>query len=308
VFLSGSNGRRGILANGPGERNRPGTATQVEGGYQVSGRWNFASGIRHASWVLAICRLHAPDGEPIVHAGDPAEYTPGAEGLFSGQRPAERLMLVPIEQATLIDTWHVSGLRGTGSFSFSLSDVFVPGERCISVSPSARCERGPLYQFSSSGVFGPTFGGVALGVAGAALEAFVDFAGGKTPRGAQSSLRDSPTVQARVARARARLGAAQAYLYQTLDQVWSGLVATGGLDLEARVAQRLAATHATHQALRVVDEAYSMAGSNAIFAEQPFERRFRDLHAVSQQLQARAAHYETAGRFLLGLDPQSPFI
>jgi alkylation response protein AidB-like acyl-CoA dehydrogenase len=217
-------------------------------------------------------------------------------------------MLVPAEQATLIDTWHVSGLRGTGSFSFSLSDVFVPGERCIHVSPSARCERGPLYQFSSSGVFGPTFGGVALGVAAATLDAFLEFAGSKTPRGAHASLRDSPTVQARVAQATARLGAARAYLYQTLHEVWSGLLATGHLDLQARVAQRLAATHATHQSLRVVDEVYSMAGSNAIFVEQPFERRFRDLHAVSQQLQARAAHYETAGRFLLGLDPHSPFL
>jgi alkylation response protein AidB-like acyl-CoA dehydrogenase len=80
------------------------------------------------------------------------------------------------------------------------------------------------------------------------------------------------------------------------------------LTLEQRVAVRLAATHATHEAAAVVDSAYTLAGSNAIFEDRPFERRFRDVHAVTQQLQGRRAHYENAGAFLLGLEPNQSFL
>jgi alkylation response protein AidB-like acyl-CoA dehydrogenase len=293
VFLD--SGRRAIFANGPGEGNRPGRAVVVgEGdGYRLSGRWNFASGSRHASWLLAICNLYEPDERAVRDA----------DGTL-----AERLMVLPVEQAELLDVWQVSGLRGTGSFSFTVSDLFVPLHRCIHVCPAERREPGPLYQFSNSGIFGPSFGSVSLGIAHAALAAFVAMAGGKTPRGLPNPLSQSATVQASVARAHARLGAARAFLHTTLTDVWSRLTATGVLETADRVAVRLAATHATQEAKQVVDAAYELAGSTAIFAGKPFERRFRDQHAVTQQLQARAAHYESVGRYLLGLDPDSAFL
>src|SRR5262249_58789530 len=128
-----------IVANGPGEGNRPGRAVPVDSGYCITGRWNFASGSRHATWLDAISQVEG-ESEP-------------------------RLMFLPIEQATMIDTWQVSGLRGTGSFSFSISDVFVPAAFSVVMSPKTRREPGPLYLFSSSGVFGPSFGSVALGIA-----------------------------------------------------------------------------------------------------------------------------------------------
>jgi alkylation response protein AidB-like acyl-CoA dehydrogenase len=285
-------GRRVILANGPGEGNKPGRAVAAPGGFRVSGRWNFASGSRHATWLLAICNLYGPDGQARLDDG----------------KPAERLMLLPVEQATFHDVWHVSGLRGTGSFSFTLDDVFVPEPYVIRVCAQRRLESGPLYQFSNSGIFGPSFGSVSLGLAHSTLRALIDMAGAKTPRGGSSAIRTSPTVQAAVARAHARLGAARALLHTTLADVWSALLQTGSLDTDQRVAVRLAATHATHEAKQVVDAAYELAGSTAIFANQPFERRFRDVHAVTQQLQARAAHCEAVGRHLLGLEPQSPFL
>ena len=288
-------GRRTIFANGPGQGNTPGRAIAAPGGYRVSGRWNFASGIRHASWLLAICHLFGADGQPLLNNDD--------------GKPAERLLLLPKEQAELHDVWQVSGLRGTGSFSFSLADVFVPAPYAIWVRPACRRpDVGPLYQFSNSGIFGPSFGSVSLGLAHSALGALITFADAKTPRGSSSAISHSATVQATVARAHARLGAARAFLHQTLDEVWADLLRSGTLDTGQRVAVRLAATHATHEAAAVVDAAYAAAGSTAIFASQPFERRFRDAHAVTQQVQGRAGHYETVGRFLLGLDPASPFL
>lgn len=276
-------GGRVILANGPGEENRPGHAVCVDGGYRISGRWMFASGITHATWMLAICQL--PD-----------------------RSDQTRLMLIPKDRVAVHDVWQVSGLRGTGSQSFSVEDLFVPASYAIDVRPESRAERGPLYLFSSSGLFGPTFGAVALGVAHASLEAIIDFATGKVPRGMNRSIRENATVQASVGLAEARLGAARAFLHTTLTEVWEAVVRAGELTLDQQVRVRLAGTHATHEACAVVDTAYGLAGSNAIFEDRPFERRFRDVHAVAQQLQGRRAHYETVGAYLLGLEPPRTFL
>jgi alkylation response protein AidB-like acyl-CoA dehydrogenase len=276
-------GGRTILANGPGVGNQPGVAVPDEacGGFRVTGRWMFASGFPHATWLMAVCNVAS---------------SPRAE-------PDQRLLLVPKNHVAVQDVWHVSGLRGTGSQGFSLEDELVPFERAIRVARETRREAGPLYRFSNNGFFGPAFGSVALGVAGASLAAIVDFAAGKIPRGMDRSIRESPTVQLSVAQAHARLGAARSYLHETLRTVWDAVVATGELRVDQRVAVRLAATHATHEASAVVDTAYSLAGSNAIFENRPFERRFRDVHAVTQQVQARRQHYEHVGAFLLGLEP-----
>jgi alkylation response protein AidB-like acyl-CoA dehydrogenase len=287
-------GRRTILANGPGEGNRPGRAVTTDGGFLVSGRWMFASGIGHATWLLAVCHIYASDDDP--------------PRLDAHGKPAQWLMLVPKRAATLHDAWHVSGLRGTGSQSFSVSEVFVPTTYAIHFAPEARHERGPLYLFSNNGFFGPAFGSVALGLAHASLAALIDFASGKIPRGMERAIHENAAVQAAVAIAQARLGAARAYLHQTVSEVWDAVARDGVLTVDQQVAVRLAATHATHEAAAVVDTAYGLAGSNAIFEDRPFERRFRDVHAVTQQLQGRRAHYEGVGRFLLGLAPETPFL
>jgi alkylation response protein AidB-like acyl-CoA dehydrogenase len=271
-----------IMANGPGEGNKPGCARKVPSGYRITGKWNFASGIRHATWIDAICQV---EGEPKT-----------------------RLMLLPIEQVTLLDTWQVSGLRGTGSFSFTLDDVFVADAFSVVQSSEFRRETGPpLYLFSSSGVFGPSFGSVALGIAQAMLSSLLELAQDKTPRGL-GRMRESATVQAVVARSKAKLDGARLLLHTTLQEVWQQVQHTQRLELDQQVRVRLAATNATHEARAVAQAVYEAAGSTAIFADRPFERRFRDIHAVSQQLQGRAAHFETVGRYLLGLDPDRQFL
>jgi alkylation response protein AidB-like acyl-CoA dehydrogenase len=265
----------------------------VDGGYQVTGRWMFASGIGHATWLLATCILYAPDG---------------SHRLDTDGKPDWRLMLLPKSGATLHDVWHVSGLRGTGSQSFSVTDLFVPSTFTLRPSPATRNERGSLYLFSNNGIFGPAFGSVALGLAHTCLNDLIDFAAGKVPRGMERSIRENATVQSAVAIAQARLGAARAYLHDTLTEVWDAVGREAKLHVEQQVAVRLASTHATHEAAAVVDSAYTLAGSNAIFEDRPFERRFRDIHAVTQQLQGRRAHYEHVGRYILGLEPEMTFL
>src|SRR5215207_355972 len=191
----GERDRRAILANGPGEGNRPGRAMPVSGGYRITGRWTFASGCLHATWLLAICHLHDRDGQPRFSDA-------------SDNEPDLRLMLLPIEDAQILDTWHVSGLRGTGSQTFVIDDLLVPDERCVLVADSTRREPGPLYLFTSAGLFGPAFGSVAVGLAESTLSATIELAAGKTPRGLSRTVRDSPTVQSSLARARARPDAA----------------------------------------------------------------------------------------------------
>jgi alkylation response protein AidB-like acyl-CoA dehydrogenase len=284
---------RQVLANGPGVGNRPGIARPAEGGYTISGRWMFASGSQHATWLIAICQLHSADGLPRFDAND---------------QPELRSMLIPVEAAEFTDIWHVSGLRGTGSNQFSVTDLFVPATHAIWYTPKMRCEPGRLYLFPGSAIFAPAFASVALGVARTALDAFMELAGSKTPRGVGHLVRDNAVVQSEVARAEGRLRSAHALLHQTLGDVWDAVVTRGELLLEERVAIRLAASHATHEATAVVDVAYAGAGGTAIFTNQAFERRFRDVHAVTQQLQGRAQHFEAVGRFLLGLEPNSPFL
>jgi alkylation response protein AidB-like acyl-CoA dehydrogenase len=281
---------RAVLAWGPG----PARAVAVAGGYRVTGRWDFASGCRHATWLGGVCPIYEADGTP-------RRYPDGS--------PDSRTMLFPAASAEIIDVWHVSGLRGTGSDAFTVHDLFVPHERTARRDdPAERREPGPLYLFPLNCLYATGFASVALGTARTTLDAFVDLARGKTPRGAAGVLRDNAVVQAQVAQAEAHLRAARAFLYTTLAEIWEAVGRTGTVTMEQRVHIRLAATYAIHQAAQVVDTAYHAAGATAIFAANPFERRFRDVHAVTQQVQGRQAHYETVGKFIFGLEPDGPFL
>jgi alkylation response protein AidB-like acyl-CoA dehydrogenase len=282
---------RAILAWGPGSDAR---AVEVEGGYRVTGTWNFASGGRHATWLGGYCPISAQDGTP-------RRRDDGA--------PVGRTMLFPVASATMIDVWHVIGLRGTGSDSFSVSDLFVPDEHSVARDdPSERRHSGPLYCFTTGSVFAAGFAGVALGIARRTLDAFVDLAKAKTPRGFTRPLRDNAVVQSQVAQAEARLSSARLFLLASLEEIWREVGRRGSLTLDQRVLIRLCATYAIHQAREVVETAYHAAGATAIFASSAFERRFRDMHAVTQQLQGRQAHFEAVGQFLLGLEPDTSFL
>ena len=274
-----------IVAWGPPNASR---ATAVAGGYRVTGRWDFASGCRNANWMGAHCQ--------VVEAG-------GALHLNRFGRPAIRSLLFPAEQATLIDNWHPIGLRGTASDGYSVTDLFVPEAFSTTrEEPELRREQGPLYAFPMQGLYAVGVAGVALGIARAMLETFIDLARRKTPRGLER-LADSAAVQGEVARAEAKLAAARAYLIDTLGTIYAQADEVEPIGVPDRARVRLACTNAIHGAIAVADYTYKAAGVDAIFPGSPFERRFRDIHTLSQQIQSRTAHFEAVGQILLGALP-----
>jgi alkylation response protein AidB-like acyl-CoA dehydrogenase len=263
----------------------------VPGGYRATGRWDFASGSRQASWLGAHVQIVEADGSR-------RRKPDGA--------PEVRTILFPLASATMYDVWDVIGLKGTGSDSYSVENLFVPEKfTALRDEPAAVHETGPLYRLTTNIVFALGFAALSLGVARATLDAAVELARGKASTGIKP-MRENNVVQGAIGRIEANLRAARAYLYATTGEVWRDLAASGGYTEDHRAALRLASTWTIRQSASVVDAAYQMAGATAVFSTNKFERRFRDMHAIAQQIQARETHYEDVGRAILATDPGAP--
>jgi alkylation response protein AidB-like acyl-CoA dehydrogenase len=275
-----------VMASGPGTT---GTRAQVvDGGYRVTGNWGFASGSRHATWFGGHCLVYEANGSLRTDGG----------------KPIDRTVLVPRSSVTTEDTWDVIGLRGTGSDSYFIRDLFVPEAFSYQRdSATDRRETGPLYRFAGYEMFATGFAAIALGIGRATLEEFIDLAGRKTPKMGTAVLRDSAVIQAQVGLSEARLLSARALMANTLQGLWEAASQGERLEPAQRARLRLAATFAIHQARDVVDACYHAAGATAVFADNPFERRFRDVHTITQQVQAHATVFEQVGQMLLGVAP-----
>ena len=277
---------RSIVAWGPPNASR---ARAVDAGYRLTGKWDFASGCRHARWLGAHCHVLEADGTLRLNR-------------FG--RPAVRTLLFPAGEATLLDTWRTIGLCGTASDSYCVNDLFV-SEAFSSTreDPTLRREPGPLYAFTMQCLYATGVAAVAFGIARAMLSEFITLASRKAPRGL-ARLADNAVVQADVARAEARLGSARAYLIETLTAIYAHADDVAPIEVADRARVRLACTNAIQGAAEVADFAYKGAGVDAIFTGSPFERRFRDMHTLSQQIQARGAHFESVGQVMLGVPPE----
>ncbi len=283
---------RSILAWGPPGPNT--RAVAVDGGYRVTGSWSFASGSRHATWLGGYSDIYEADGTPR-HSETGAIV--------------RRVVLFPAAAATMAEVWRVIGLRGTASDSFSVADLVVPHDHTAMRDDLSEVrEPGWLYCFSHMNLFACGFASIALGVARSMLDAFIRLAAEKTPRGFSNPLRDNAATQSEVAQAEAQLRSTRTHLMQSMSEICSAVQQANQLTLDQRMTIRLAATHAIHQATQVGDFAYEAAGASAVFDANPFERRFRDLHAISQQLQGRKSHYQTVGKYLMGLDADTAFV
>lgn len=273
---------RSVVANTPAPTAQ---AVVVPGGYRVTGRQGFSTGCRHASWLAA----HAQ----IIENGNPR--------LLENGQPETRFLFVPVTDAERLDTWHVRGMRGTGTHHFAVHDVFVSSEHSVLAAAAPLIETGPLYQIPRGLVFGSGDAAVALGVARASLTAFYELAGAKSPRRMRGLLRDQPMVQADIGYAEAHLRSGRAFLTEAVGDLWASVSATGTMSLEQRATLRIAATHAMWLAVQVVDTLYNAAGATSIYEGHALQRAFQDIHVISQHLQARRAHYELVGRYWLGL-------
>ena len=279
-----------VLAWGAGA---VGKAVVTDGGFRISGRWGFASGGKHATWLGAHCKVFEADGSPRLKADG---------------KQVERTALFPRNEITTFDDWYVMGLRGTRSEGYQIEDVFV--EEGLTLDREASDERrlaDTLYKFSTTMVYAGCFSGVALGIARSMLDELLKLALHKTPRGT-SPMRDSQVIQVRLAELEARWSAARAFQHLALSDAWEQMDRTQELDMAARARVRLATTHAINEATDVSEQVYRLAGATAIFVSQPFEQRFRDAHGVSQQVQGRFTNYETVGKVMLGLEVDTLFL
>ncbi len=281
---------RSIIAWGPPSHFK---ATAEPGGYRVTGQWHFASGSRQANWMGAHCQVIEPDGSLRLNRAG---------------RPTMRTLLFRKEHTRPINDWNTIGMRGTASEGYRITDLFVPESHSgTREDPSLRRDPGPLYAFTTPGLYAVGVAAVALGIARAMLDAFIALAAEKTPRNLQR-LADSAVVQADVARREAILGSAKAWLVEILKDVWAAADDIAPIDLNARLRVRLGCAHAITASVEVADYVYKAAGTSAIFPGTPFERRFRDIHTLSQQIQSREAHFEAVGKVMFNGDPDGLFL
>jgi alkylation response protein AidB-like acyl-CoA dehydrogenase len=277
--------KRAVVATGP--NNNAAKAVVCDGGYRVTGEWSFASGCKHAAWLFGHSTVCEPDGRPR---------------LGPDSKPLElRTMLFPKSSATTLDVWNVMGLNGTGSDSYSVTDLFVPADFSFTRESDAdRRENGPLYRFSMFNMFGVGFSGVALGVARRALDDFIKLALTKKPYGATVLLCDNNVIQSQVGLSEARLQSSRIYVIETYRRLYQAVAQGLRFTPEMRIANRSVTCYAIQQAREVMNFVYHAAGATAIFESNPFERRFRDLHTVTQQGQGQFSNFENLGQTLMG--------
>jgi len=274
----------GVLAWGPGKA----TAVEVDGGYSVTCDLSFCSGMHNATWLGAHC-IMLKDGEPMT----------GADG-----KTIVRTMLIPKSEIDINVIWDVMGLRATGSDGYALTDHFVPAEHSVIRDKDEELTyRAPLYLFRQTNLYAAGFSGVAMGIAYSMLQAFKTLSIDKRPRLAKTVLKENVVVQAEVALAEVRLNAARTFLISELNDIWESVLETDTLTIDQRMRIRLATTHGIHEAKAVAEAVYDAAGASAVFHSSPFERRYRDIRTVTQQMQGRKAHYQTVGNYLLGGEP-----
>jgi len=269
-----------------------GAARVVPGGYRVTGRWPFASGCQHATWLLG--------GAVIFEDG---ALRKSADGV-----PEARMMIFPAAEVIIHDTWNVVGLSGTGSHDIEVDDVFVPASRSVSFFTDPRTRTGALHELPAFGFLALGVAAVALGIAQCASDDFRRLATEKTPFGGKRPLAARPAIQTHLAEIEALLRSARAFLHDAIDRAFQATVSGGGVPIERRVEMRLAACHATTSAARAVDLAYSAAGGSSIYASSPLQRSFRDVHVATQHVMVGPVIQELCGKVLAGIDADTSML
>lgn len=263
-----------------------GTATPVDDGYRVSGRWSFASGCEHATWIYGNCIETAGGGE---------------DG-----GPRMRIAVFSPSEVTIEDTWHVSGLRGTGSHHFRVDDVFVPIDRTLDPMGAPPSLDEPIIRAPLLTVLSLAVASIAFGVGRAALDDIVALATGKVPMLAGGSLATNPLFQHELATAETELRAARALAYELAEATWHTAARGAEPTIGDRALARAASAWGTSRAAAVVDTAYRSGGGTTLYSDHPLQRRLRDVHAITQHFLVKADTLTAAGAVLAGHDPGVP--
>jgi indole-3-acetate monooxygenase len=283
-----------VYAEGPdvalaGSAPPHGRAVVVDGGYRVSGCWPLVSASPQAEWFF--CGALIMEGEQPLRRPD-------------GQ-PHRLWTCFPARDARILDTWQTGGLRATGSHDIIAEDVFVPDRRTFeaaSFTPSSLRE-GVLYRAGIAPLFFPNIAAVALGIARAAIETFVDFSRDKKPLFSPSTLSDQQLVQNHLGVAEARVRSGRSFFYEVLRACWAqmGDGSAEPLSPDLRALMSLADSNAAQSAVEAVDIIYRLAGSSSIYASTRIQRCFQDVNLITQHVAASSRGFTAGGRYLLGL-------
>mgnify|MGYP000311777784 CR=1 FL=1 len=255
-------------------------------GFKLTGQWQWGSGSRNATYLSAGGFLVDESGELLK--------------LANG-RPDQRSFFMPVSDVELLDTWHVTGLKGTGSTDFKVEGVFVPEFMTFDAfrenTPQGAIHSFPLFAFLGIGI-----GAVALGIARASLNEFIALAKQKTPQGSSKPLAMKPATHKQVAEAEAKLRSARLFFYDAISTAWQLALENDAPTVEARRDVRLATTHAVQSAAEVVDSIYKLAGGTSVYLRSPIQRYFRDVHVATQHMMVNESTLELVGRLLVGID------
>ena len=254
------------------------------GGFRLTGRQGFSTGCKHASWIA----VHAT----VIENGEVRQ---------KDGKPEARYCLVPVAQVELIDTWHTRGMRGTGTHSFEVKDLFVPEDHTVLTYGAPLVSQGPRYKLPLTLGFAAGDGMVALGLARNCINAFFEVAGTKKPRYMQGLLRDQALTQFHVGQAEAALRSGRAFLMEAVRDIWNEAISSDApvLSMERRATLRLAATHSIRLAAQVVDTLYTACGATTVFESHPIQRLFQDMHVITQHAQGQLISYEMVGKHWL---------
>jgi indole-3-acetate monooxygenase len=287
-------GANELFRNGPptvaGALYPPAAAKRVAGGWRITGQVPFGSGCHHAQWLAMPAVETADDGSPKV---DPDSGQPVPFGAF-----------FPRAAATILDTWHTVGMRGTGSTDFAVNDLFVPDHLIAAVGPLKHPPAGfdgPLFRmWPWPGILGEAV--VSVGVAATAVDEAVRLCTAKTPAYNATPLRAQQLAQFQLGKARSRVEASRDTLHRAAHTAFDEVAGSGELlSLEAKIRLQLAAAFAAEACAEAVRFVNEVTGTSAIRLGQPFERHFRDVHVLLQHSDKSSARYATAGRLMLGL-------
>ncbi|HJS37610.1 MAG TPA: acyl-CoA dehydrogenase family protein [Burkholderiales bacterium] len=268
-----------------------GRAERVDGGYRISGRWPFSSGVDPSDWNMLAGQVAAGEDAP----------------------PEQRVFLLHRSQYEIHDTWFAGGLRGTGSKDVEVKDVFVPEHRTLAVAdmkggatPGSAVNPGPLFRVPVFALFPYMLSGVALGIAEGLID---DFAAGSAGRGKMTGAKISAvqSVQLRLGEAAAFARASRLF-QETNCREAQGLIERGVVpDMRAKARYRLEGAYAVDWAVRAVDTMFMLSGASGLYESGHVARAFRDAHAVKQHFSFNTdVAGTTYGRVALGLPSDNP--
>ncbi len=257
-------------------------------GYVINGHWRWGSGCHNAAWI----------------SGGIHEIDEHGEAFQSTDAVLTRAFFRPSE-IEILDNWHVSGLRGSGSSDYRAENVWIPSLRMASSIEQTAYKSYPIFRYPKFALLSLPIGAITLGMARASIDEVIRVASEKTPQGSRRTLAHRPALHREIGVADTKLAAARSLLYSLNDEVWQHCQSEFPT-VQHRQKLRAANVHLVNTAVEVVDKMYTIVGGSSVFESSCLQQHFRDVHVATQHMMVAEPVMELAGRVLLGVDETAP--